>query len=271
MKKIRDEIQTAPFSLVLWGGGARGYAHIGVLRFLEEHSLKPAEIVGTSMGACIGACAAVGMKAQEIQDIFQHTSFIKLLDIDITTGLVYGEKIRSFMSTLFSEKTIEKTTIPFRACATTLINGKTMVFKKWLVVNALRASISLPWLFSPYEIDGIEYVDGCLTANLPLEVARYGQTIAVSVIKDTSTPIDYTDSVLGITIPRNRLSLNRDIINRSLNIMLQQQEDHMLKNTEKKVLLVRPAIQHIGVLSVEKIEEAVTLGYTTAKKILAHS
>lgn len=263
-----SRLKKEPFSLVLGWGGARWFAHIGVLRFLEEHKLKPTEIVGTSMGACIGAYAAFGLTSHQIEDIVKDISYTSLFDFDLKTGLVQGDKIRHFLKKTFNESVIEDLTIPLRICATTLNGGKTTIFNSWSVIDALRASISLPWLFSPYSINGSEYVDGCLTANLPIEHATYQTCIAVSVVKDVNQPITFTDSRFGLKVARNRFALNKDVLSRALNIMLTEQEDEMIKNTDKQVYFIRPCIQDIGVLSIEKIDEAIALGYNQARVLL---
>ena len=163
-------------SLVLGGGGARGYVHLGVLKVLEENGIVPDFIIGTSMGSLVGACYATGMTAS---DLIERAKLIRrrdLANVDMLgifrKSMFLGKKIDSFLYKLFGETEAEKTKIPCACVASSLDTGKTYILEKGPLWKNVRASISVPICFPEVEIDGIMMCDGGCTNNLPDDVAR---------------------------------------------------------------------------------------------------
>lgn len=171
------------FSLVLGGGNALGFAHIGVIQYLEEMGEMPGEIVGTSMGSLIGAMKAFGHTSTEMKKMLGVKSFLKMLHMGFgSRSLINDAEIMRFIRSIFDKKTIGDADIDLKIVATRLCDGKKVVFgKSVLVCDAIRASISVPVAFDPYLIDGVHYVDGYVSSNLPVEEASYS-ALCVDVI-----------------------------------------------------------------------------------------
>lgn len=257
-----------PVSLILWWWWARWFAHVWVIRYLQEQDRHIWDIAWTSMWACIWSCLACDIPMDEVQEIASEITYSQLIDFDISTWLIHGKKLTTLLKKVFGERTIDQTKIPLTICATRLVWGTAYYFTSGPIRQALRASISLPWVFSPAEIDGEEFVDGGLTHNLPIDQARSNSIIAVSVMKDLSTPIRRAESIWWVSLPKNRLSLNYEILSRSLSIMLTAQENHLLEATKKSYTLIRPKITSIGLFDIKKVNQAIEVWYAEAKKVL---
>lgn len=174
--------------LALGGGGARGLAHIGVLQALAEYAVPVRAVVGTSIGAEIGAFYASGMSPDEIDDLataFDWKQTLQLFLPDLTTGgLVSGRKIMDFLRTRLGSYRIEKLSMGYAAVATDLESGEAVVLQSGPLVDAVRASISLPGLITPHRIGTRYLLDGSVLNPLPFDVARSlfgGPVLAVAV------------------------------------------------------------------------------------------
>lgn len=170
------------FSLVLGGGSARGLAHIGVFRRLEELYARPNMIIGTSMGALVGAFFACGYSSQDMQNLSKDIGLFSLMDPDFSRGMIQGNKVVAFLESHFGEKTFADTNIPLKIIATSLSDGEKVVLTTGRLVDAIRASISLPGIFVPHTIDGKDLIDGGVSANLAVEEApKRDRVVAISV------------------------------------------------------------------------------------------
>jgi NTE family protein len=160
--------------LVLSGGGAWGFAHIGLLRALEEHHFRPDIIAGTSMGAFVGALAADGRSADEILQIAERVSLSKFASIHLPTkGLFEMTWPEKLLQSELRAPTFEALKTPLVVAATNLSKGKVVHFRSGTLVDKIIASASIPVVFPPKEIDGDEYVDGGLLDNFPVTAIRY--------------------------------------------------------------------------------------------------
>lgn len=190
--------------LALSGGGAKGIAHVGILEALEEAGVRVDYITGTSMGSLIGGLYAIGYSTEQLVDIILSTDFDelfldrrfrgyitnyeKLFDdrtivsfpltrrgIGLPAGVISGQRIYTYLSRLtwnaFDIDDFNQFPIPFAATGTDLETGESMVFRTGSLADAMRASLSIPSVFAPMEIDGRIYVDGGLTRNLPVQEA----------------------------------------------------------------------------------------------------
>lgn len=182
------ETQTKPkVHLVLASGGARGVAHIGVIERLEEEGYEIVEISGCSMGAVIGGLYAAGVldKYKEWLLKLQRGDVFRLLDFTFTKhGFLKGEKVFSIITDFIGPLKIEDLKIPFRAVATNLNNGEEVIFKDGDLYHALRASISIPGIFTPVTAANSNdvLVDGGVVNPLPLnQVNRSEGGIIVAV------------------------------------------------------------------------------------------
>lgn len=158
--------------LVLSGGGARGFAHIGVLRVLEECGIKPHVIAGTSMGAIVGALYATGRSSQDILNIVRHTSLRDIVDISLQAGLLKGDRLEVFLAD-FLPQAFEELEIQLAVTTTDIETGEQVILTRGDLVTAVRASSSFPGAFEPIARQGRVLADGGIVNNLPVEAASY--------------------------------------------------------------------------------------------------
>lgn len=174
-------------ALVLGGGGARGFAHVGVIKSLEEHGIYPDMVVGTSAGSLVGAIYAAGNDHVDLMKIAATMNEAAISDWSFPffsgiTGLLKGEAIQSYVNHVIHNKRIENFKIPFIAVATDIQTGESVLFSKGDAGLAVRASSAVPGLFQPVKIGDHQYVDGGLTAPVPVQVARkMGADIIIAV------------------------------------------------------------------------------------------
>lgn len=205
--------------LVLSGGGARGLAHIGILKLLDERGLRPACIVGASAGALVGALYCAGYSGKEIEELFRQVDYTeiireqpdrRLLDygekqqppvpsltvelrdktFQFPRGLIEGQLVLKMINNALTRRgaqdihDFDRLPIPFRAVATDLRTGRSYVFRDGKLTTAIRASFAIPFLFTPVQLGGMVLVDGGVLNNLPVDVAKalgYRKIVAVNV------------------------------------------------------------------------------------------
>ena len=163
------------FALVLGGGGAKGYAHIGVLKVLEKHGLIPDLIVGTSMGSLVGGMYACGKSIDEMIALakkFNNIGNFSLYSTLFKESLLNTNKVKNILSKEFGEQTFETAKIPFVAVATEINTGKEFHFKSGPLKQGVMASISIPGVFPRIKVGNNYYCDGGLVNNLAEDVAR---------------------------------------------------------------------------------------------------
>lgn len=189
--------------LVLGGGGAKGGAEVGVLKVLEEVGIRPDYIVGTSIGAIVGSLYAAGYTATELEKMFSQQEWLSLLtdrradlsgepykvlqgvtyifgfpviDQNSTAfGILRGGRVEQVMDSMLAAKGCVKFDclhIPFRCIAASMMNAEEVVLSRGPLPRAIRASMAIPGIFKPVEIDGEQLVDGGMMNNLPVDVCR---------------------------------------------------------------------------------------------------
>lgn len=162
--------------LALSGGAAKGLGHVGALKALEEVGVRPAVIAGTSAGAIIGGMYAAGIDTDELEEIassMDRTRFRRLLDLTWGRGsLVAGKKVEEFLRGILDDKKIEDLPIPFVATAVDIKTGRGFHFTEGSLVDAIRASISIPGVFEPVRANGGLLVDGGVRKNMPLSILK---------------------------------------------------------------------------------------------------
>lgn len=163
-------------SLSLGSGGARGLAHIGVIKALEENRIPINIITGTSIGAFIGGLYASGMDVKSMESIVREVDKIMVAKIMMpkffAPGFIDNSRVFDFIKGFVGEVKIENLEIPFSAIATDMITGEEVVFNKGLLIDAIMASIAIPMIFQPVLLDNRYLLDGGLSNPLPISVAK---------------------------------------------------------------------------------------------------
>ena len=276
--------------LVLSGGGARGAAHIGVLKVLEEMHVPVDCIAGTSMGSLVGAAYASAMTVPDMEALIQRISTQSLIsekpprrdqairrklddrsilfglelglrdDLDVTLpkGIISGvglETILRRLSKVQGYRKFDDLAVPFRAVATDLVTGKAVVFSEGELPNVMRASMSIPGLIAPAEIDGRLLVDGMLTDNLPVDVARaMGADVVIAV--NLGTPLlkrEEVTSLVGVT-------------SQMVNILTEQNVQASLASLTPADVLIEPEMGDFSSVDFDHLSKAVPIGEAAARK-----
>ncbi len=237
--------------LVLGGGGARGLAHIGFLRVLVREGIHVDCIAGTSMGGLVGALYAAGVPfsavEEEIDRLSRVTEQIRLVDVNISAaGLsIRGRRIYNFMADLLGEDlTFADLRLPLAMVAVDIFTGREVVLQGGLVIDAVRATISVPGIFEPVDLGDYRLVDGGVLDNVPIDVARNvlgaTHTIAVDVLPSFSRNVPGLKPLeTGLQLPFAPKHINE--IYHVLMIMLGAQTENRL-DVIPPDLLIRPEI-----------------------------
>ena len=160
--------------LIFSGGGTKGLAHAGVLKFLEEQQIKPVHIAGTSAGAIVAALYAGGKSPDEILEFFKSIYFFNWKHFTFKkAGFIDSDAFKFYFKTIFGEKTLGDLKMNVHITATDLVKGKLKVFEDTTkIVDAVLASSSFPGVLSPYEIDGNLYSDGGILNHFPTDILQ---------------------------------------------------------------------------------------------------
>jgi len=186
-------------SLVLSGGGARGIAHIGVINVLQENGFHINAVAGTSMGAMVGGvfCSGTLPEFQKWLADADLKEAIKILDYSFSApGFIKGEKLMKKMQDFLPFKKIEDLQLPYTAIATDILNRKEVVFNKGNISEAIRASISIPSVFTPVIKNDQVLVDGGVMNNIPINhVAKKEKDLVIAVCVNADVPMkkEYQD------------------------------------------------------------------------------
>lgn len=166
--------------LVLSGGGARGFAHVGVIKVFEDIGAEFDVVSGVSMGAIIGSFYAAGYNAQEIEDIVIGVGWREILDVSFKTGVLKGERLDAFLRTHLPD-TFEELEKPFAVGTTDIETGEAVILASGDLVSAVRASACFPGAFEPVHRNGRTLADGGIINNLPVNAANLlGATVTVA-------------------------------------------------------------------------------------------
>lgn len=204
-------IQSKPYRLgvALSGGGARGFAHVGALKALEEHGLKPDVIAGVSAGAVVAALYASGYPLTDMLNLFSDGKFSTFCKLSVKRGGIF--KIDGFKNLLRNAlgtcEKIEQLNIPTLICATDFDNGVPVAFDTGDIVERVAASCSIPILFHPVRIDGVRYVDGGVIKNMPSWTLRDKCECLIGVNCSPLNNEKLGDSLLDVALRTYRLML----------------------------------------------------------------
>jgi NTE family protein len=277
--------------LVLSGGGARGAAHVGVIKVLEELRVPIDCIAGTSMGALVGAAYATGMSVAEMEKLVAGMSVEMLFKEKpprqemtmrrkfddyfnfvgpeigvgaggavIGKGVISGVQLETVLRQLAKVPgyhRFDDLPIPFRAVATDLVTGKAVVFDEGEIANVMRASMSVPGAVAPAEFGGMMLVDGMLTSNLPVEVARaMGADIVIAV--NVGTPL----------LKREELTSIIGVANQMLSILTEQNVQASLASLKPADVLISPELGDFSTGDFDNLPKITPLGEAAARKVV---
>jgi NTE family protein len=273
--------------LALGSGSARGWAHIGVIRALQEAGIKPDVLCGCSIGALVGAAYADG----DLDDLEKWTTgltwqdVVGLLDVGFAGGLIKGDKLVAFFEKHFVDKEFSALPLPFACVATDLASGREVWLKEGSVAAAVRASIALPGLLAPVNRDGRLLVDGGLVNPVPVSLCRalgadiviavdLGSDIVGSSLKrDTATAENENPrwseklmASLGLKRGHDQPSLAA-VLSTSINIMQVRIARSRLAG-EPADALIAPRLAHLGLMDYHRAPEAIAEGAAAVKRML---
>ncbi|MDC8786081.1 patatin-like phospholipase family protein [Roseateles koreensis] len=287
------DVSTPPrpkICLVLSGGGARGAAHTGVLRVLEELRVPIDCIAGTSMGALVGGAYATGMSVAEmdainagitVEKLFKEEpprqelnmrrktdSFVNYIGPEVGAGAgasnlgkglatgVQLETVLRQLSKVQGYRQFDALPIPFRAVATDLVTGKAVVFKEGEMANVMRASMSVPGAVAPAEIRGMMLVDGMLTSNLPVDAARaMGADIVIAV--NVGTPL----------LKREALNSIVGVAGQMLSILTEQNVQASIASLKPSDILISPDLGDFSTADFDQLAKISPLGEAAARAV----
>lgn len=240
--------------LALGGGGARGFAHIGLLQVFQEHGTPLDGIVGTSMGALVGSTYAVKTDIYYLGRLVEYLGWEDLIDIKIhRLGLVNGDKVKALIDLLTKGKNFEDTHLNFWAVATDLDTGQAVVFKEGPLAPAIRASISIPGVFTPVELDGKTLIDGAVVAGVPVNIAKMmGGDLTIGV----NVGFDHTQHCVKNIF---------DVMSKVMDIMGNQLDSVQLPAAD---LVITPKLGDIGTLDFGRADECIEIGRKAAEEAI---
>ena len=219
---ITSQAQRPLIGLVLGGGGAKGGAEVGVLKVLEESGVRPDLIVGTSIGSIVGGLYAAGFSASDLERLFCQQEWLSLLtdrreDLsgepyrqeggvtyvfgfpvidrgDLSLGVLQGGRVEQVIDSMLATRGCVEfgcLPVPFRCVAASMLDAEEVVLGEGLLPRAIRASMAIPGIFKPVNIDGRQLVDGGMMNNLPVDVARQmGADIVIAVDLQQDKPVN---------------------------------------------------------------------------------
>lgn len=251
---VQPQREPAKIAVVLGGGAARGFAHIGVLKILESNRIPIHMIVGTSAGSFVGSLYAYGFNAYQIQKLSLDIQRGDIADFTIPdNGFIKGDLLEEYVNRMIRNTTIEKMRIPFYAVATEVPKGKETVFASGNAGRAVRASCSIPGVFNPVIIGNKMYVDGGVVSPVPVDAAkRLGADVVIAV--DISSDLDTA-----------RPSGTIETILQSINIMSSKISVVQLSRAD---IVIRPLVGQIGSADFDKRNEAIIEGEKAALQAL---
>jgi NTE family protein len=270
--------------LALGGGAARGWAHIGVLRALEELDIPIAAIAGTSMGALVGAIAAADqLEALELTALGLAAKDVARNFLDLTlprAGLIEGQKIVHLIEQHLDARRFEQLQKPFRAVATNLLDGTEVVLGAGNVIEAVRASIAIPGIFTPVTLHGALLADGGLVNPVPVSVVR---TLGVDAVIAVDLNFFAGPAAHGSLVsPKLQKRLENsaamrwapvrrwlaeaaqpnifDVLGHAIRIIEAQIAEIRLR-TEPADVLIRPDVGKVGIMEFHRAAPAIEAGY----------
>jgi len=252
------------FNLVLSGGGALGYAHVGVIERLYQHSLTPLEVVGTSMGAIVAGVYSLGFSQDKFITLFDEFSNIfKWLRVSFSnSSIIDSRKIYKILTEVFEDRVMKDTIIPLKIIASNFDTGEIKVFDKnddIFIRDAILASMSIPAVFRQVEIDNEFYADGYISANLPINYVLNQdiETLAVDVMSSNSIDKFVKDDYRFFGHTKSIINT----LERTVRLMTINQTKDAIKIYRGKLILIEPKLSNYKTASFHKYKEIKDIGY----------
>jgi len=238
--------------LALGSGGARGFAHLGVIKVLREEGIPIDYIAGSSMGSLVACFYGAGHDMERLYKI--STAFKRKYYLDFTVpkmGFISGKRVKEFIRVFTKGKKLEELMIPVAVVATDLMTGEKVVFKEGPIDVAVRASISIPGIFVPEKLNGRLLVDGGIVDRVP-----------VSVVKEMGA-----DLVIAVDVSRVKTNAEvtsiYDVIMQSIDIMQME----LVENRQiASDMMIRPRVEMYSSRAFTNIEEIILIGEEETKK-----
>ena len=269
------------YGLVLSGGGARGFAHLGVFRALMENRVPVDKIAGCSMGAVIASGIALGPRDEELLELAER-QFRRLLDYTIpVVSILKGGRISRNIEQTFDGRDIEDLWLPFYCVSTNLTKSRLEVHRRGSMALAVRASLAIPGVLPPVPYNGDLLVDGGVLNNLPFEAMRDDSTISTIVAVDVAPDLgprartDFGMSVSGLRALWASITPGRSEFPSATSVLLRSMMTGSVRNQRESMeagsvdLLVTLHLPGIGMLEFERTREVADAGYVAAKDTVA--
>ncbi len=243
-------------ALVLGGGAAKGFAHVGVIRVLEQEKIPIHMIVGTSVGSLIGGIYAANPESFQLEWTASKIERNDILDLSLVNskwGPVQGARLEAFVEQTVKARKVEDTKIPFYPVATDINTGETVTLEKGSLAKAIRASSAIPGIFVPVNFGSRLLVDGGVTDNIPCDIAKNKGAdivIAVNLSKDIK---DYN------------LSSLIDIIGQSASIMMHESSKAKLQYAD---VVIEPDAKGVSMFDFSQKKLLIEEGMKAARKAL---
>lgn len=252
---LENEDDKAPkIGLALGSGAALGAAHVGVLKALEEHGIRPAYIAGTSIGALVASLYAFGMPADEIEEIALSLDWLDISGIKLSKlGLLSNNELGELLDEKLGDVTFDQAHAKLAVVATDISNGEKVIIKEGNVSDAVKASASIPVIFEPVEIDGRMLVDGGLLESVPIEALKeLGAEFIIAVDVKAFRKYKRPDDIF-------------DVLNNSLEIAL----IHLARvRVEDVDIMIQPRLEEFSRMDTNHTSEMIQIGYDTAMEAL---
>lgn len=253
--------------IALSGGGARGFAHIGMLKVLERHGIEVDVLAGTSMGAILGALYAYGYRADDLHELATSISWRDVIDLSLAAGLLKGEKLHHLLSTYLPE-TFEELSKPLAVTTTDIESGEQVVFTHGDLITAVRASSCFPGAFEPIELGPRTLADGGITNNLPVDalaLMHAGITLASDVtpprrsvyVHPSDEPASWWERMVA-TVTLERRTPMAAVTLRASDIMMRMLSDvqYVLHPADLRVQHDMPSVRIEAFWELDQIVEA---------------
>ena len=263
--------------LALSGGGARGLAHIGVLKVLEQEGIPIDCLAGTSMGGLVAAAYAAGLRPDFLEQEAVHMGSVRqLLTLAEPPlprrGLFEGQKVSEYLRGHLGERTFDDLRMPLALVAVDLDGGQEVVLREGRVVDAVRATIALPGILAPVEWEGRTLVDGGVLNNLPADVVRRmgaDLVVAVDVTSDGGTTSFVVEALRRSRYIPNGLVGTLEVLYRTLVVMMEEIQRHRLAQAPPDVVICPPIPPGVTALTgFSHAAEIVAVGEQAAREAL---